>query len=68
MTQEEVLALMRSSKSETEWNANCHKVKAAHDGHYPAYWFAEVIQSGLITEALGAGAADIKIMTGPIHQ
>ena len=63
MTQDEVLALMRSSKNEQEWNANCDTIKAAHDGGYPAYWFAEIIAKRVCDEVLGAGAGDIKIMT-----
>ena len=65
MTQDEVLALMRSSTNEQEWNANCDTVKAAHDGGYPPYWFAEVIQRGLCDQVLGSGAGDIKITPLP---
>jgi hypothetical protein len=45
-TRDGVAALMRSSKSEEEWNANCDKVKAANQG-YPDFWYATVILSGL---------------------
>lgn len=32
MNEQEVIALMKSSKSEAEWNANCDKVKKACGG------------------------------------
>ena len=64
-TPEGVVALMRTSKSEREWKANCDKVKAANNGHYPEFWYVTIIQSGLgreITTAWGdPGALDIKI-------
>ncbi len=46
MSREEVISLMEGSKSETEWNANCDKVKAACGG-YPDFWYSAIIQSGL---------------------
>jgi hypothetical protein len=46
MTKEEVRSLMESSQTEAEWNANCNKVKRECDG-YPAFWFAEIVQSGI---------------------
>jgi len=48
-TPEGVKSLMESSKSEAEWNANCDAVKAANGG-YPNFWYALVIQSGLLAE------------------
>ncbi len=59
MTRDEVLSLMRSSKTEADWNANCDKVKAAHNGEYPPYWFSDVIQSGPIAEVMGPGAGEL---------
>lgn len=41
------VALMESSQSEAEWNANCDKVKA-HFGGYPNDWFKKIIVSGLL--------------------
>ena len=49
MKQENVVKLMGSSKSESEWNSNCDKVKAAIGG-YPDFWFGAIIQSGLLNE------------------
>ena len=49
-SQDGVVAFMRSSKSEKEWNANCDKVKAANQG-YRDFWFQAVIMSGVAAEA-----------------
>ncbi len=49
MTQDEVILLMDSSKSEEQWNANCDRVKEAHGGQYPNYWFMSIVVSGLMT-------------------
>ncbi len=50
--QSDVVNLMKSSKSETEWNANCDKVKSANGGDYPSFWFAAIIMSGIINMPL----------------
>lgn len=47
MSKEEVIALMKSSKSDLEWNKNCDLVKEAYNG-YPDWWYMEVIISGLL--------------------
>ncbi len=47
MTQDEVVALMKSSKSEAEWNANCDAVKRACGG-YPEFWYAAILASGIL--------------------
>lgn len=49
MTEQEVIALMKTSKSEKEWNANCDKVKAACNG-YPDFWYSAIILSGLAAQ------------------
>lgn len=46
MTEEEVVELMQSSKSEKEWTANCVKVKKECGG-YPGFWWKAIIMSGL---------------------
>ena len=46
-TRDGVLALMESSKSEAEWNANCDRVKAANGG-YPDFWYATIVESGVL--------------------
>ena len=48
MDRDKVVALMESSKSETEWNNNCDKVKTACNG-YPEFWYSAIILSGLAT-------------------
>jgi hypothetical protein len=45
---ENVVALMKSSRSEAEWNANCDKVKATNNG-YPSFWYKTIIASGLMS-------------------
>lgn len=47
MSAQEVMDLMESSRSESEWNNNCDKVKAACGG-YPAFWFAAIVVSGVM--------------------
>lgn len=42
MTREEVYTLMASSTHEAEWNENVDKVKAAHDGELPDFWYTDV--------------------------
>lgn len=50
MTSEQVISLMKSSKTVKEWNANCDKVKAAFNGQYPSYWYELIILSGLFSQ------------------
>lgn len=47
MTEDQVVNLMKSSKSEQEWNSNCDKVKKAFGGDYPDFWFKSIILSGV---------------------
>jgi hypothetical protein len=44
-----VKALMESSASESEWNANCDKVKRANGG-YPGFWYRLIILGGSIQQ------------------
>ena len=48
MTQHEGVELMMSSTTENEWNANCDKIKSAHNGDYPEWWYQGMILSGLM--------------------
>lgn len=50
MTQLQVINLMRSARSEADWNNKCDIVKKAFSGSYPDWWFSTVIQSGLMTQ------------------
>ena len=47
MTESEVVALMESSKTLAEWDANCEKVRLACGG-YPDFWQMAIVQSGLL--------------------
>ncbi len=50
MNENEVIDLMRSSKSEKDWNENCDKVKKACGG-YPSFWYMSIIMSGVASSA-----------------
>lgn len=58
--QQEVEDLMKSSKSEKEWNENCDKVKKACGG-YPPFWYSAIVMSGLASKTLGEGKDKITI-------
>ena len=49
MNQREVVELMESSNTESEWNSNCGKVKSACDG-YPDFWYSAIIQAGVLAK------------------
>lgn len=51
MNRDEVVQLMKSAKSETEWNSYCDQVKKACDG-YPDFWFQAIHASGLMARAI----------------
>jgi hypothetical protein len=44
-----VVALMESSKTRAEWNANCDAVKTANGRDYPDFWYQEIVESGIAT-------------------
>lgn len=46
MNEEQVVALMKSSKSDQEWNDNCDKVKKECGG-YPSFWYSAIVMSGV---------------------
>ena len=60
MTTEEVVALMKTSKSEEEWNANCDKVQRACGG-YPSFWLKAVVMSVLATAITATWGGDAEI-------
>tara|TARA_B100001964_G_C13672514_1_gene353969 strand:- start:73 stop:270 length:198 start_codon:yes stop_codon:yes gene_type:complete len=64
MTQDQVVELMKGSKSEIEWNTNCNKVKKACGG-YPDFWYTAIVLSGIAAETAKkfGGSADITITT-----
>jgi len=49
-TKEGVVSLMKSSKNESEWNANCDKIKKINNGGYPEFWYETVLASGLMNQ------------------
>lgn len=65
MTKQEVIDLMESSQSAREWDNNCDKVKEAHDGQYPDYWWDEMKLSGRMDHILGrfGESSELKLYT-----
>ena len=58
MSEEAVVDLMRSSKSEAEWNANCDAVKKACGG-YPDFWYRAIVLSGVAAEVSARWKAEV---------
>ena len=44
---EHFINLMKSSKTEKEWNKNKKIVKDEYSGYYPSWWHQEIYDSGL---------------------
>lgn len=51
MNKREVIELMKTSKSEDDWNSNCDKVKKACQG-YPDFWYEEIVLSGVMNQVI----------------
>lgn len=49
MSRQEVIDLMKSSKSEWEWDSNCDMIKSVCGGYLP-FWYEAIILSGLAAE------------------
>ena len=49
MSEQEVVNLMKSSKSEEEWNANCDLVRKKCGG-YPSFWYSAIVLSGVLSQ------------------
>jgi hypothetical protein len=49
-SEKDVVTLMRLSRNEEEWNANCDKVKAANNNDYPQFWYNAIVRSGVVVE------------------
>ena len=60
MNKEEVIKLMKSSKTEAEWDANCDTVKRVCNG-YPPFWFSAIVMSGVAAEVMARFGKDDKI-------
>ena len=58
--EKDVVELMEPSKSESEWNKNCDKVKSAN-GDYPPFWYQAIVLSGLLGEVSARWGGDDKI-------
>jgi len=50
MEEKDVVELMKSSKTEQEWNDNCDRVKREFGG-YPDFWYSAIVLSGIAREA-----------------
>ena len=50
MDENKVVELMKSSKSEQEWNKNCNTVRKSHGGAYPTFWYKAIVLSGVSGE------------------
>ena len=61
MTEQEVVELMQSSKTEQEWTNNCDKVKAVFGNDYPAFWYKAIIASGLMGKTAANFGFDAEI-------
>lgn len=48
----DVVALMKTSTSEQNWNDNCDKVKEANGGDYPSFWYKAIILSGVYSQVV----------------
>jgi len=45
MTHNEIVTLMRSSRSPEEWKSNEERVKAHFSGSLPSFWYGLIVQS-----------------------
>jgi len=62
MSKEEVIKLMKSSRTITQWKDNCSTVKALHNNKYPEYWYGEIVLKKVMEEALKEGIDTIKTL------
>lgn len=66
MTQEQVVALMETSRSPEEWNNNCDLVKRQCDG-YPNFWYSEIILSGIAARVSAAFGSDAELLVSSLN-
>jgi hypothetical protein len=66
MTEPEVVALMESSRSSAEWNANADTVKSRCRG-YPDFWYSAIISSGLCGRVSARWGGSDQIQVTPIR-
>lgn len=64
MSEKQVVELMKSSKSEIEWDANCDFVQSKCGG-YPSFWYGAIVLSGVASKTASSwgGDADVLIIT-----
>ncbi len=67
MEKQVVIDLMTSSKSKEEWNENCDKVKVAHNGGYPEWWYVEIIESGLHSRVRMGWVGNLENVSGGLN-
>jgi len=60
MTKQKIIALMESSKSEEEWNANCELVKEKCNG-YPSFWYETIVLSKIAQKVAAKWDSDAEI-------
>jgi hypothetical protein len=39
----EVVAFMKASQSDDDWNKRCKEVKSKFGGDYPDFWYQEIV-------------------------
>lgn len=64
MSPDQVVALMESSKSTTDWNKNIETVKAAFNGTYPPFWYPAILASGVAARTLESFGSSAEITIG----
>ncbi len=60
MERDEVIAVMESSRTESEWKANCLYIKARCGG-YPTFWYEAIVLSGLADQTSARWGGDAAI-------
>ena len=60
MSESEVVKLMKSSKSDAEWEANADTVTTNCNG-YPPFWYGAIIASGLMGRVVSQWGSDDEI-------
>lgn len=58
---DEEIKLLEASKSESDWNSACDKIKEARNGHYPPDWWPKIKMSGMMDRILNSFGADSDI-------
>lgn len=50
LKKEQLVAIMKGSKNESEWRANCRKIKKICGGFLPGIWLTAIVASNLFKE------------------